>query len=125
MEAPSNPLFSNDLNEYEQYLLFLGYMEGVHEEMCKKSGDNKMNHKVDQLLMVCLNKKVVGTLFPDGKYDMQHLKYLGEQMKKLHLSDRVNDMLDTINQVAAGFKLEDVKKNPDLAQKVMEELFKP
>jgi len=125
METPSNPLFDNDLNEYEQYLLFLGYMEGVHEEMCKKSGDNKMNHRVDQLLMACLNRKVVGTLFPNGKYDLQHLKYLADQMKKLHLSDRVNDMLDSINQVASGFSLEAVRKDPALAKKVMEELFKP
>ena len=84
-----------------------------------------MSHRIDQLLMACLNRKVVGTLFPNGKYDLQHLKYLGDQMKKLHLSDRVNDMLDSINQVAAGFSLEAVRKDPALAKKVMEELFKP
>ena len=47
MKTPSNPLFSNDLNEYEQYLIFLGYMDRVHSEMCKKSGENSREHEID------------------------------------------------------------------------------
>ena len=66
MKAPSNPLFSNDLNEYEQYLVFLGYMEAVHEDMCKKSGDNRMSHRIDQLLMA---DDVMRVIYLADEYD--------------------------------------------------------
>ena len=124
METPSNPLFSNDLNEYEQYLVFLGYMDRVHEEMCKKSGENQKEHQVDGMLMAIINKKVVGTLFPDGKYDMEHLKYLGDQMTKLHLTDRVEEIKDEINQVTLRYRPKELKNNPELIRHALEELFR-
>ena len=118
-----NPLFTERLTPYEQYIMFIGYMDRLHQDMCIKSGDDKMSHKIDQMVMAILNKKVVDMLFPDGKHDIEQIKYIGSEMHKLRMGDRVEEMLDQITSVLSKYRKVDVS-NRDQIKEIMKELFR-
>lgn len=121
MTSP-NPLFTEQFTPYEQYIMFVGYMDRVHAEMCRVSGGNKNSHELDHMVMGVLNKKVVDMLFPDGNYDFEMIKHIGAQMKKLKLTDRTNQMLNEITGVLNKYGNLDIK-DPRQIKSIMRELM--
>ena len=65
MSSPSNSFFTKeDLSPHEQYIMFIGYMERVFDEMRSQS-NTYVEKQITELVMVILNKKVVELLFPE------------------------------------------------------------
>ena len=63
MSSPSNSFFTKeDLSPHEQYIMFIGYMERVFDEMRSQSNTD-VEKQITELVMVILNKKVVEMLF--------------------------------------------------------------
>ena len=117
-----NSLFNKQFTPYEQYIMFIGYLDRIHYEMANKSKGNQEAHNFDHMVMGVLNKKVTEMLFPDGGCTQEMVTNIGDQMGKLNMSDRINEILEHVKHILN--KYERIDKLDDKQYKsVMKELW--
>lgn len=117
-----NPLFNKQFTPYEQYIMFIGYLDRIHYEMANKSHGNEKAHEFDHMVMGVLNKKVTEMLFPDGDCTKEMIENIGDQMGKLKMSDRIDEILDHIKHVLGKYDRLDKLDGKQL-KSVMKELW--
>lgn len=122
--STSTSLFSEDLSPHEQYIMFIGYLDAMHDSICKRAKSDR-DMKVNHLIMSTLNQKVVETLFPNGEICQEEISHIGKQMNKLKMGDRVETMMDEVSQSIQHLNPEDLMKMKtkedavDLIRKIM------
>ena len=128
MSSPSNSFFTKeDLSPHEQYIMFIGYMDRVFDEMRSQSNTD-VEKQITELVMVILNKKVVEMLFPEfGKNPkaniaFQEISHIAKSRYKLHIGERIKEMLDDIKRVVNKHSKEDIT-DPVKSEQILKELF--
>ena len=128
MSSSPNSFFTNEeLSPHEQYIMFIGYMERVFDEMRSQSNTD-VEKQITELIMVILNKKVVEMLFPDFGRDpktniaFQEISHIAKSRYKLHIGERIREILDDIKRVVNKHSQDDLG-NPETSEKILKELF--
>ena len=123
MSTLPNSFLTEKLSPHEQYIMFIGYMDRVHAEMCSKVEDGDTQaHKVNSFVMAIMNKKVVQMLFPDGHFSMPEIKHIGEEMSRLHIGDRIGEIMAEIAHVTEKYSAEEIN-SPEKAEAILKELM--
>lgn len=131
MSSSQNPFFTNEeLSPHEQYIMFVGYMERVFDEM-KAQEKSDIEKQINELVMVILNKKVVEICFPDfgigenkksNAIAFEEIAHIAKSRYKLRIGKRIKEMLEEIRTVIDKHKDMDMN-NPDKAEAILRELF--
>ena len=86
----------------------MGYMDAMHDSLCKQAKTER-DIKTNHLVMTAINQRVIEMLFPDGKLCSEEINHIGEQMNKLKIGDRMNEMMDSMYDSVKGIDVSNIK----------------